>query len=180
MDSLKRLMSHRAFIALASFAVGFGTYGGLAKLSAKNNGFKASPLVSRIQPEESPFFTDPFERMNEMQENFFKGFPEISRTDATLKVQEDEHSIYYDILIPDIKEKNVQVRVENGQVILRGETEKKSQDHNQRSYFTSSFHQSYPWPSGVPADLDPTKVKIQYEDDKVRVQFPKDDSRSFT
>lgn len=164
-DSILKFTSHKAVIALFSFAIGLGTYWTVETIRPK----PVDPLADFLSP------SDPFKEVNRLQEQFFASAPvfETVSAQAKLNVEEDDQSIYYDISIPDIKSQDIDVRVENGVVVVQGKSETKSDESDRHSYFSSSFHQTFPWPSGVPEDLNVTKVKIKYEDNRVRVIFPK-------
>jgi HSP20 family protein len=172
--SFKHLSNHKFTFAVLGFLLGLSTYWGVSTLRQHQVW-----MPSQVEDPFAELFTpmDPFKELTRMQQRLFADAPMIENVaaPASLKVEEDEGHIVYNFAIPDLTHKNIQVRVEDGYVVLQGKSEKSNEASDQRSFFTSSFHQSYPWPQGVRSDLDSTKVKIKYEQDRIRVEFPKED-----
>jgi HSP20 family molecular chaperone IbpA len=128
---------------------------------------------------------DPFEEMRRMRERMLKQFDHPDQGgglfdswyrkklgggevgDTTKR--EDDHFVYYDIAIKGLDQNKVSVKVENGRVQISGQIEKRSQDENAGSFFSSSFHRSFP----APSDVDPNKVQMEQEQDKLVVKFSK-------
>jgi HSP20 family molecular chaperone IbpA len=164
--SIKKFIHHKATFAALGFVLGLGADWGVHAIKPA----PTDPSAEFFQP------VDPLREFTKMQEHLFAEAPvfETVSAPATLKVEEDEGHVFYVFSIPDLNAKDVQVRVENGAVVLQGASEKTQEESNQHSFITSSFHQSYPWPSGVQSDTK--KVKIKYEKDRIRVEFPKEDN----
>jgi HSP20 family molecular chaperone IbpA len=128
---------------------------------------------------------DPFEEMRRMRERMLKDFERPDEGTGLfdswykkkfgggdvgeITKREDDQFVYYDIAIKGLDQNKLNVKVENGQIEISGQIEKKSQDENAGSFFSSSFHRSFP----TPPDVDPNKVQMEQEKDKLVVKFPK-------
>lgn len=97
------------------------------------------------------------------QENFGGGVP------SDFRMREDKDFVYYEIESGNELPKNLDVNVQNGQVTIKGEIEKKSEGSGSASLYSSSFVRSFPAPEGV----DAQKFQIEQQDKKVVIKFPK-------
>lgn len=128
---------------------------------------------------------DPFEQMRKMRKRMMKDFDEIDNGGGMfdswyrkrfgggdageVTKREDKDFIYYDIAIKDLNKEKLNVKVENGQITISGQVEKKSEENGNGSYFSSSFHRSFP----APPDVDADKVQMESSKDKLILKFPK-------
>jgi HSP20 family molecular chaperone IbpA len=132
---------------------------------------------------------DPFKEMQRMREGMLKQFNQEEGGGlfdswyqkkfgggkaADISQREDDKYLYYDISVEGLKPEKVKVKVENGQLSISGQVENKSEQAGSSSYFVSSFHRSVP----VPPNVDPSKVQIDQEKDKLVVKFPKVGSKT--
>jgi HSP20 family molecular chaperone IbpA len=91
--------------------------------------------------------------------------------------REDEDSVYYDITVEDINSTSVNTKVEDGYMTITGTTEKKNVTTEQqqddgisaRSIYKSTFNRTFP----LPEDVDPNKMQMTAEKDKIILKFPK-------
>ncbi|MDR4498192.1 MAG: Hsp20 family protein [Candidatus Scalindua sp.] len=90
-----------------------------------------------------------------------------------IQTREDEDFVYYDVIIKDLSNQKLDIRVEEGQIKISGTIEKKSENNNKnessRQSFSSTFHRSFPVPHGV----DDTKVQVEHDGDKIIIKLPK-------
>jgi len=132
---------------------------------------------------------DPFEEMRKMRERMMKDFEDPQEglgffdswyqgkfgggSAGEVKKREDEKSVYFDVTIKDVDPKKINIKVENGQIQISGtvekKVEKKSENGDEASYSSSSFHRSFP----VPPQVDASKVQIDQQGDKLVLKFPK-------
>ena len=84
-------------------------------------------------------------------------------------VKEDGQFLKYEIDLEGQTPKEVKVEVQDGQVYITGKTETKEENAGAQSFFSSSFHQSFP----VPPDVDGEKYTVEKEEGKIVVKFPK-------
>lgn len=92
--------------------------------------------------------------------------------------REDGDAVYYDIKVPNVSTTSISTKVENGYVTITGTTEKKSgesdndnesDDFSSMSVFQSNFSRTFP----VPENVDPNKMQMTSEKDKIVLMFPK-------
>lgn len=128
---------------------------------------------------------DPFESMRQMRERMEKQFEEPysggnvfdawfkkrfgGGTAEEITKKEDKDFIYYELKINGIDQEKVTVNVEGGQVNIHGETETKNESNGLNSFSRSTFSRSFPTPTNV----DPVKVQIEQEKNKIIIKFPK-------
>jgi HSP20 family molecular chaperone IbpA len=128
---------------------------------------------------------DPFESMRKMREQMMKEFDQPEEGSGIfdswykhkfgggdageIKKREDTDFIYYDIAVKDVGKDKLNVRVANGQIEISGQIEKRSDDNGQGTYFSSSFHRSFP----LPPDVDGNKVQMEQNKDLLTLKFPK-------
>lgn len=127
---------------------------------------------------------DPFEEMRRMREGMIKQFEQDEGgglfdswykkkfgggNAGDITRREDDHFVYYDIAVDGLRQEKVNVKVENGQLTISGQVEKKSEEGNSGSYFKSSFQRSFP----VPSNVDSGKFQLEQGKEKLVVKFPK-------
>lgn len=118
------------------------------------------------------------DRMNRLfRESYNDAGPEESLTSSSfapaVDVYEDEHTVTLKIEVPGIDEKDIDVRIENNVLTLKGErradneVKRDSYHRVERSYgaFTRAFT--------LPTTVDTTKVKADFKDGLLRVVLPK-------
>jgi HSP20 family protein len=126
---------------------------------------------------------DPFRNLSSLQEQvnrlFESSFP--SRGDEStltawapaVDVYETENELVIKADLPDVEEKDLDVRVENNMLTIRGERkfEQKVKEENylrmERSY--GSFSRSFSLPSSV----DTEAIKAEYKDGVLNISLPK-------
>ena len=188
MKSFKSIVTHRIFIALVSFLVGAVAFWAYQRAADKN---RVSQDQSRLTSEDeflNDFFNkdffdrsrDPYEEMRRMRERMLDQFGDrdggafddwykgrFGGGDVGEVTQrEDKDFLYLEINLNGQTPKNFNVNVENGQVVISGETEDKKPDG---SLISSRFERSFPVPSGVDAE----KFKLEQESGKIIIKFPK-------
>jgi HSP20 family molecular chaperone IbpA len=126
---------------------------------------------------------DPFDQMRKMREKMMKQFnpPEVGSGPfdswyqkkfgggdvAEISQREDDKFVYYDISVKGLNKEDLKVKVANGQINISGKTEKKNEGTG--TFMSSMFQRSFP----VPPNVDPNKVQMENEKDKLTVKFPK-------
>lgn len=174
------LFKTRWFIGLACFSFGAAFTLGLQhfffKPKSLNSPFARSynmdPLLNHFFNDD--FFDraqDPFEEMRRMRKEMMKQLDQGGGGGGGTDIQqrEDQNYVYYDIAVEGLKEEKVNVQVENGQLTISGQVEKKSEGNGSNSYFSSSFHRSFPVPSRVNAD----QFQVDQQKNRLVVKFPK-------
>jgi HSP20 family protein len=133
----------------------------------------------------------PFEEMRRMQESMMRQFDQFDSDPGggmfgswfkkrfgggepgDIQTREDDDFIYYDVVIKDLSNKKLDIKVESGQIMISGTIEKRSDDKgkqgNSSQFYSSTFHRSFPIPYGVDGD----RVQMEQEDEKIIIKFPK-------
>jgi len=85
--------------------------------------------------------------------------------------REDNGYVYYDITVDDVKSTSIHTKIENGYITITGTQEKdsKAPEKQDESYFSSSFSRTFP----LPIDVDPNKMEMVTDKDKIILKFPK-------
>jgi len=121
---------------------------------------------------------DRINRMNRLfQESYRPEVPEEALTTTSyappVDIYEDEHNITLKLEVPGIDEKDIDVRIENTTLTVRGERkiEKEEKEENfrrvERQYgeFTRSFT--------LPSSVDLAQVSARYDKGVLRINLPK-------
>lgn len=128
---------------------------------------------------------DPFEEMRKMRKQMSKQFGEETGggglfdswykrkfgggNAGEIQKREDDKFVYYDVAIDGLDKNKLNVKVVDGQITISGRQEKKSEEGNTGTYFSSSFHRSFPLPLGV----DGNDVQMEQNKGKLVVKFAK-------
>ncbi len=191
-----KFFKEKWFIGVLCFALGGASMFGVQKLLLKERHSNLDLFASRAPRSMDPLFDqffnddffdrsrDPFEEMRQMRERMMRQFePEEGGEPfdswfqkkfgggkaGDIRKREDEHFVYYDILIEGLKPEKVNINVENGQLSVSGQIENKSEENHSGSYFSSTFHRSFP----VPTNVDSNRVQMEQIQGKIIVKFPK-------
>ncbi|MCR4312874.1 MAG: Hsp20 family protein, partial [Candidatus Roizmanbacteria bacterium] len=159
---------------------------------------KLSDHEGRMEKTFDSFFNDdffksskfPFEEMRRMQESMMRQFGQLDDDSGEIfdswfknrfgggepgdiQTREDEDFVYYDVVIKDLSNKKLDIKVEDGQIKISGTVEKRSDDKgkntNSSKFYSSTFHRSFPVPYGVDSD----RVQMEQDDDKIIIKLPK-------
>jgi HSP20 family molecular chaperone IbpA len=127
---------------------------------------------------------DPFSEMRRMRQGMMKQFDSAQGggmfdswfqkkfgggSAGDISQREDDHAVYYDISIEGLKPEDVKIKVENDQLMISGEVEKKTEEGGNSTFSRSSFHRSFPLPPNVESD----QVQLERKSGKLIVKFPK-------
>ena len=115
-------------------------------------------------------------RVNTLFQDYNRGQDELTTTSSfvpAVDVYEDEHKVTLKLEIPGINQEDVDIRLENNTLTVRGERkfEKEEKEENfhriERSYgrFTRSFT--------LPSSVDPENVNAEFENGVLKVAIPK-------
>jgi len=136
-----------------------------------------SSMITRWDPlRELNTITD---RMNRLFQDSFggvrageEGLPTANFVPA-VDIYEDEHDITVKMEVPGIEQKDIDVRLENNTLVVRGERkfEKDEKEENfhriERRY--GSFYRAF----SLPNTVDPEKVNAEYENGVLRIMLAK-------
>jgi HSP20 family protein len=128
----------------------------------------------------SPFLTLHRE-MNRLLEEAFRGFASSSlagrRTDFVnpawpkLEVAETEKQIAVSAEIPGMEEKDVEVLLNDGSLIIRGEMKSETEDKERQ--FSERFYGRFERQIPVGTDIDESKVEASFKNGILKVILPK-------
>ena len=131
----------------------------------------------------SPFLTLHRE-MNRLLEEAFRGFASTSlggrRTDFVnpawpkLEVAETEKQITVSAEIPGMEEKDVEVLLNDGNLILRGEM--KSETEDKEHQFSERFYGRFERQIPVGLDIDENKIEASFKNGILKIVLPKTNS----
>jgi HSP20 family protein len=118
------------------------------------------------------------ERMNRMFEDVFSGRTDDKELTPTswapaVDIYETENELVLSAEIPGLSEKEVEIKVEDNTLTLKGERrfEKETKEENyhriERSY--GSFYRAFTLPNSI----DPDKIQAEHENGVLRVSMPK-------
>jgi len=90
-----------------------------------------------------------------------------------MDVYEKDNALVFKAELPGLKKEDVHVEIDNGYLVIRGET-KAEQEVKEDAYYRmertyGSFYRSVP----VPSDVSPEQIKATLEDGVLEVQVPK-------
>ena len=124
---------------------------------------------------------EPFRMTNQLgrlMDDFFKGFERdriawpwqgLGQTD----IYEEDGQLVYETELPGLKRGDIEIKVEDGQLIISGETRRNesiSDEHylrRGRSY--GKFQRVFPLPESV---SDPKKIKAKFTDGVLHIRVP--------
>ncbi len=118
------------------------------------------------------------ERMNRMFEDVFSGRTEDKEIAAStwapaVDIYETENELVLTAEIPGVAEKDVEIKVEDNTLTLKGERrfEKETREENyhriERSY--GSFYRAF----ALPNSIDPDKIQAEHENGVFKIVMPK-------
>lgn len=129
---------------------------------------------------------DPFRDMYSLQQRMNalmqQTFPQKQESDSLLattdfvpaaEIYEDEHHLTLKLDTPGIKQEDLDVKVENNTLTIRGERkfdkEEKQENFHRVEHHYGTFYRAFT----LPATVDASKVKADYENGVLKLQFDK-------
>jgi HSP20 family protein len=115
-------------------------------------------------------------QMNRLIQDFGRGSNDELMTTGfvpAVDVYEDEHSLTLNLEVPGLDEKDIDIRLENNQLTVRGErrfeSEQKEENFHRIERRYGSFSRSFTLPNTVSTD----DVKANYVNGVLKIQLPK-------
>lgn len=116
---------------------------------------------------------DPIREMERMQKMLGSGLQiqTFAHTGGDIETREDQNFIYFDVKVGDPSATEIRTKVENGYLTITGESKSNKGDDDSwiKSSFTSRFTRSFP----LPENVDPDRMEMVQEQDKIVIKFPK-------
>lgn len=125
----------------------------------------------------SNFFSEPFKEMEEMMK--------IMKSKSggfipALDIYEKGDDLIAETSLPNVDAKDVDISIEDGNLVLKGSTEKKKEVEKKNYYrkevSSGSFYRSIPLPVAVKED----KVTAEFKGNKLTITLPKANSKKVT
>jgi len=126
--------------------------------------------LSEMNPRFNRFF-EPFRTGNHLTE----ALPQLAMPSFTppVDVYEDEHRITLKCEIPGMEEKDLQIKVENGTLIVSGERkfekEEKEENYKRMERYYGAFSRSFV----LPTTVDPEAAFAEYKNGVLSINFNK-------
>ncbi len=126
-------------------------------------------------------WTEPFQMTNQLghlMDEFFKGFERdriawpwqgLGQTD----IYEEDGQLVYETELPGLKRSDIEIKVENGRLIISGETRRNERIADER-YFRrgrsyGKFQRVFPLPESA---SDPKKIRAKFADGVLHISVP--------
>lgn len=164
---MKKILSNRGFLSIIFFILGGSTVWAINHFALKLAPTKT--LKNQVTTE----VHDPFDDIKQMKTQMFNQFNRLDNFQddiaGAMKEREDDKYIYYEIDTENQTPKELKVNVQGGQLSITGKIESKNESDDSSSFYSSSFHRSFPVPENVDAD----KMRMEQENNKIVLKFPK-------
>jgi HSP20 family protein len=132
-------------------------------LAMRGGGDPLASLRNQINRLFDDFWTEPWLAGSES----FSGFSpqlDMTETEKEIKVCAD---------IPGVEAKDVDVSVENGTLIIRGEKKYEREENERGQYRTERSYGSFERSIALPAEVDEAKAKAEFKNGVLRLTLPK-------
>jgi len=157
------------FLKKTTIAVCFFVLGVLSTVSS-NALFSHSTNKEEINSEiENQKVLDPFEEMRKQMLSQFSNAANVQDHSQEIRSREDDKYYYYDIMVKGLDQEKLKINVQDGQIEISGQIENKESENGSSSYFSSSFHRSFP----LPFNADGGKVEVENDKEKMTIKVPK-------
>ena len=93
---------------------------------------------------------------------------DICETDAEYLIKAD---------LPNVKRKDIKLKVDNGIITLTGERKHKKEEKGERTLRTENFYGSFTRSFSLPSDVDESSIKAEKDDGVLTVHLPKTEPR---
>jgi len=125
---------------------------------------------------------DPFDLLNDLQEDFGRLFSPSLRTNVSendrtmtpsLEIHEDENQFTLSADVPGIDRKNIDISVTGNTLTLKGERSKEIQKKEKGYYYSERSYGSFQRSVQLPSEVEADKIAANYKDGVLEVVIPK-------
>ena len=126
---------------------------------------------------------DPFHNVTTLQERMNRLFGELARgttDDSSLgswaplvDIYEKEDSLVIKAELPGIKEKDIDIHVENGVLTLKGERKRETEVNDENYHRSERYYGTFTRTFALPTTVDIPKIRAGYRDGILEVIMPK-------
>jgi len=124
----------------------------------------------------------PWREMMNMREDIDRFFEEPVSSHAgafypSVSIRETEKELIVEADIPGVKEEDIEIEIEDGKVVLKGERKFKSESKGQDYYHLESSYGSFSRIIGLPSYVDAGKAEAEIKNGILEVRVPKVEQR---
>ena len=116
------------------------------------------------------------DRMNRLFQDSYAGREEDLTTSGfapPVDIYEDEHNLTLKLEVPGIEEKDIDIRMENNVLTVRGERKLEKEEKEENFHRVERRYGSFVRAFTLPNTLDPDSVKANYDKGVLKVTFAK-------
>lgn len=125
---------------------------------------------------------DPFRELNQMQDRInrifgdtYRGSDDLSRGDWMPPVdifENDNHEIVLKAELPGIKREDIDIRVENNLLTIRGERKREEETRQESFHRVERVYGTFSRSFALPSTIDTEKVSADFKDGVLTVALP--------
>ena len=128
---------------------------------------------------------DPFSDLLSLQDEFNKFFEDrlskrlggegISQNTwaPAVDIYEDENGITIDAELPGLNQKDIEVKVENNSLVIKGEKKFENEDKKENYHRIERFYGAFQRSFILPETVDSEKIKAEYKNGVLQIKIPK-------
>jgi HSP20 family protein len=116
------------------------------------------------------------DRLNRMLPDFGRSGDELTTTGAfvpPVDIYEDEHSIVVKVEVPGVDQKDIDVRLENNTLTIRGERKFEKEEKEENFHRIERRYGSFVRSFTLPDTVNPDDVKAEYDNGVLKVRLGK-------
>ncbi|NPA57732.1 MAG: Hsp20/alpha crystallin family protein [Aquificae bacterium] len=98
---------------------------------------------------------------------------EITRWAPRVDVYEKDNKLVIEAEIPGAKKEDVEVKIKDNAVIIRGEVKREEEEKDKTYYRTERFYGVFERVIPLPVDVKPDEAKATFENGILRIEIPK-------
>lgn len=105
---------------------------------------------------------------------FDEDFTNLSSESNGINMWEDDKKVYVDLAVPGMKEKDIDVQLENGVLTVRAAKEEKEEEKKgKKKVYSSSMSSSFYYSTTLPSSIDSSKVEANLVDGVLNLEIVK-------
>jgi HSP20 family protein len=121
----------------------------------------------------------PFNDLNrlsqELEQLYFRGEPNGHRADFTpsVDIEEKENSVLIHADLPGVNEKDIEVKVHEGTLLISGKRESAKEEQGEGKYYSERSYGSFCRTFSLGRNVDAEKIEASYKNGVLTVLLPK-------
>lgn len=105
-------------------------------------------------------------------EDFFSDFMTVPQTRG-MNMWEDEGYVHVEMALPGMKEKDIDVKIENGSLAVRATKEEEEKKKEKKKVYASSLRANFFYSTTLPGNVDSSSVDAELKDGVLTVKIAK-------